>query len=242
MGTSVFATGGYNGVTVSDTDPCRTQTARPPGQQLVRLGGPKWRATTAFGGSWAIECHNASGQAANLRLPFDARRNVVSLAVRLRLPGLPGSGAAWETIATVRAGSTVQIIAQIDTGGKLALFAGGTQLPNSTAPGGGAPTALTPGSKYRLELTVAGSSTVATGTVSGRIFAYAEPTTTNYICGTTSSSAATGTTAFTHCDVGLGSHATVFTLTYSNVRLVSGRRPGWARTPRQRRASTSRTW
>jgi hypothetical protein len=81
---------------------------------------------------------------------------------------------------------------------------------------------MTPGSKYRLELTVAGSSTVATGTVSGRIFAYAEPTTTNYICGTTSSSAATGTTAFTHCDVGLGSHATVFTLTYSNVRLVSG--------------------
>lgn len=233
MATLVYANAGYNGAALSDQLACTTANT---GASAVNAGSvfggstAKWVASTQFGGSWAIECTNTSGNPATLRFGYATPATTVSYAFDLVMPALPDSGSS--TILTQRISSAVVVHFQVQTNGQFNVLAGipgsSAAMPAPVPPSGtGTPAAIVGGNKYRIEMLVTGSTTTNTGTVAVYLFNYGAAT-TDYIGRTTSSPvvlAAAGSTAtspIAASDAGMGSSTLVRTIRFSNVRMTDG--------------------
>lgn len=218
MATTVYGVSGYNAAVLSDG--LDQTTANTGATAINKLGGgsAKWQSSAIFGGSWALEYVNAASNAATARFPFAASAYAVSVAVDFSCPALPDVANPL-TILTIRHAAGVITRVRLQSNGALDTLVGGTSIPLMSS-------TLVPGNLYRLEVNQTGSAGSATGTVNGKIFTYGAAANaalgSGLIAQTSSTSAATGTNAATHCDIGIDSNVNVRTLDAGNIRLVDG--------------------
>lgn len=214
MATALFAREAYGGVTLSDGLDVTTTNSGASVINKLSGGIVKWRAESRFGGSYIVETTNSSNNAATLRLPFANSSYNVSVAMDFVCPALPGATDGNVTILTVRTSTGGTILVQIKANGLINVSASATFAIELN-------TALVPGTNYRIEVTAAGSATVATGTLAARIYNYGAEV-NNFLSQSSISTANFGTNPFLAADAGTGQYPAVRTLLFSNVRLVDG--------------------